>query len=424
MGGGLMVWLSAGVILVAAILLALAYERSRGRLRHLEEDRSRYVRMFDQAYDAILVVDVADGRIHQANPRAGELLGHTPDELRTKTIFDLHFKDDLANSAIRIADAWANGGGVHDDIPFRNAAGARVPVECSARVTEYAGKAAVVLYARDITERLRLQRMVVEKNAQIELQNMEMRSGLRYAQGIQAGMLPSLGQLRASFADAFVLFKPRDIVSGDFHWSARVGNKVVVAAADCTGHGVPGALLSMTGIALLQQIVVGRGITGPAQVLEELRTELLRSMAMQEGPGQLRDGMNIGCVVVDIPTGAAEFSGAFCPLWVVRQGAAVLEEIKGDRIPVGLQEGTLRRFSLHRFDVRKGDRLFMASDGFADQFGGPEGKKFKTSALKELLRSSSVDPMPVQGATLGTVFAQWMGTTDQIDDVMVIGLEV
>ncbi len=415
--------LPALVMLLVSGGLAFAYNRLRARTDQVEHDRAGYVQIFEQANDGVIVLDFVSGRIHRANKRAAEMLGYTSDELAAKSIFELHFKEDLDRSAIRIADAWGSGGLVYDDIPFRTAVGEALPVECSAKVTEYDGNPAVVLYVRDITERLQLQREVAEKNAQVEEQNAEMRSGLRYAQGIQSGMLPSLGQLRASFADAFVVFRPRDIVSGDFYWSARMGSRVIVAAADCTGHGVPGALLSMTGIALLQQIIVGRGVLDPAKALGELRADLLHALVHQEGEGQIRDGMNIGLLVYDTATRECEFSGALCPLYIVRVGGD-LEEIKGDRIPVGFQDGEPRPFTPHLFDVRPGDRLYMASDGFADQFGGPQGKKLKTSGLKELLANSSMRSTCGQGRAMEQAFTGWMGGTEQVDDVLLIGLQV
>lgn len=391
--------------LLMAVGFAFAYNRQRTRMDQLGHDREGYVQVFEQANDAVLVLNFVNGKIQRANQRAATMLGYAPGQLDGKTIFDLHFKEDLDRSARRIADAWGNGGMVYDDIPFRHAQGGTVPVECSTKVTSYDDKPAIVLYARDISERLRLQKEVNEKNAIVEQQNQEMRSGLRYAQGIQAGMLPSLGQLRASFADAFVLFRPRDIVSGDFYWSARVGHRMAVAVADCTGHGVPGALLSMTGIALLQQIVAGRGIVQPAKALEELRTGLLRALVHQEGDGHVRDGMNIGLVVYDTITRECEYSGALCPLYILRAASGELEEVKGDRIPVGFQDGHMRPFTPHVIQLNVGDRMYMASDGYADQFGGPLGKKMKSAGLRDLLRSTASTSVCEQGRIMEKAFA-------------------
>jgi len=403
-------------------LFAFVRQRERSATQGVPE--GGYKRLFDQAFDGAMVLDVSNGRIHLANQRAADILGHSLEALTTKSIFDLHFPEDLDRSSLRIADAWASGGLVYDDIPFRTADGQRLPVECSVKVTEHAGRPSVVLYMRDIRERLRLQQEIAERNALVELQNNEMLSGLRYAQGIQQAMLPALSQVRAAFSDAFILFKPRDIVSGDFYWCGQVGQKSILAVADCTGHGVPGALLSMTGITLLQQIVNGRGITAPAQVLGELRSELLRSLAHQEGDSHVRDGMNIGIIAYDRVTRECEFSGALCPLYIVRASGDGLEEVKGDRIPVGYHEGTVRDFTPHLIALQQGDRLFLGTDGFADQFGGPQGRKLKTSGLKEMIARSPEDNLCRQGRALEHSFLEWKGGLDQLDDVTLVGVQV
>ncbi len=425
MEGGLtlFLWFSLALSLLCAVGLIFAYNRLRSKLEGEERKRAGIQQIIDQANDAIIVLDFVSGRIYHANPSAGVMLGRSVEALEGMTVFDLHFPEDLHRSAERIADVWANGGMVYDDIPFRNEQGERLPVECSGKVTEFRGRPAVVIQARDISERLRLQKEVAEKNALVEQQNSDMRSGLRYAQGIQAGMLPTLGELRASFADVFVINKPRDIVSGDFYWSARVGNKVVLAVADCTGHGVPGALLSMTGIALLQQ-VVSQGAITPDRVLMELRTELMRTLAHQAEEGQIRDGMTIGLLVWESVTGVAEFAGSLCPLHILRNGSKELEVIRGERIPLAYHDATLRPYVKHVLQLAPGDRLYMGSDGFADQFGGPEGKKLKSAVLKELLSSTGTLPMHEQMDALRSAFAAWRGELDQVDDVLLLGLQV
>ena len=410
--------------LIAVGAVSFAFIRKRVVTDPPTNDRHGYKRLFDQAFDGAMVLNVANGRIHLANQRAADLLGHSLESLSTKSIFDLHFPEDLDRSSLRIADAWAEGGLVYDDIPFRTAAGERLPVECSVKVTEHLGRPAVVLYMRDIRERLRLQQEIAERNALVELQNNELLSGLRYAQGIQQAMLPSLSQVRAGFIDAFILYRPRDIVSGDFYWTAQAGPKSILAVADCTGHGVPGALLSMTGITLLQGIVSGRGITSPARVLGELRSELLRSLAHQEGDSHVRDGMNIGIISYDRVTRECEFSGALCPLYIVRANGGGLEEVKGDRIPVGYHEGTTRDFTPHLIGLQEGDRLFLGSDGFADQFGGPQGRKLKTAGMKEMIARGIGDDLCRQGRALEHGFLEWKGGLDQLDDVTLVGVQV
>lgn len=385
-------------------------------------DLAGYKRLFEQAFDGAMVLDVADGRIHLANQRAAEMLGHALENLSGKTIFDLHFPGDLDRSARRIADAWLDGGLVYEDIPFRHADGSAVEVECSVKVSEQLGRPAVVIYLRDIRERLRLQREVAERNMQVERQNEEMQSSLRYASGIQQAMLPSPGQLRAAFGDAFVIHRPRDIVSGDFHWCTRTGSRSMLAVADCTGHGVPGALLTMTGITLLRQITEGRGLHEPAEVLAELRQELLRTLVHQEDEGQLHDGMDIAFLTWDRLTGECLFSGALSNMHLVRADGTP-EEVKGDRVPIGWNDGKVRPFTQHALQLAPGDRVFLCSDGWADQFGGPEGRKLKASGLKAMLQALPKGALCGQGKSLEQRFTAWKGTLDQVDDVTLVGFQ-
>lgn len=422
-GLNLLVWFALAVSMLCAVALVFAYNTLRSKLEQEQRKRAGIERIIDQANDAIFVLDFVSGRIHHANPSAAVMLGRPVEILQGMTVFDLHFPEDLHRSAERIADVWASGGMVYDDIPFRNDKGERLAVECSGKVTEFQGRPAVVIQARDIRERLRLQIEVAEKNALVEQQNKDMLSSLRYAQGIQMGMLPSLGELRASFADAFVINRPRDIVSGDFYWSARVGEKVVLAVADCTGHGVPGALLSMTGIALLQQ-VVGRGVIAPEMVLSELRTELLRTLAHQGEEGRIRDGMTIALLVWEPGTGIAEYAGSLCPLHILRKGAKELEVLKGERIPLAYHDDEVRPYAKHVLQLAAGDRLYMASDGFADQFGGTQGKKFKSAMLREALKATGSGTMEEQSRAMDSAFVQWRGDHPQVDDVLLLGLEV
>lgn len=418
--------MSAWIIAALATALALTCVviRMRGRRGAKKTDDPGYKHLFDQAFDGAVVLDVANGRIHLANQRAADLLGHPLERLSQLSIFDLHSRADLQRSALRIADAWASGGLVYDDIPFKTATGEELPVECSVKVTAHVGKPAVVLYMRDIRERLRLQQEVADRNALVEQQNNEMLSSLRYARGIQQAMLPPLSQLRDAFGDAFILYKPRDIVSGDFYWCARAGEKSILVVADCTGHGVPGALLSMTGITLLQGIVNGRGILHPAEILRELDVELMRALVHQSDDAKVRDGMDIGIVLYDRITRECEFSGALANLWIQRAHTGALEEVKGDRIPLGGGNDNVPEFTTKLMQLHPGDRLLLGTDGFADQFGGPEGRKLKPAGLRSMLAAEDAGKMCHQGRALEAAFTAWKGELDQVDDVTLIGVRV
>lgn len=411
------------LLLVVVVLLALANRRAQAENEASGLELTAYEEIFDRSNDALLVLDLANGQIRRANARAAELVGRSLPELRTLTVFDLHIPADLDRSARRMADAWASKGGVFEDIPFRRKDGTLVPVECSVRVTTYRGVPAIILQARDIRERLRLQAEVAEKTALVEQRNLEHLSSLRYASMIQRGMLPARAQIRGAFRDAFVMERPRDIVSGDFYWAAQAAGRTLVAVADCTGHGVPGALLSMTGIGLLRQLV-DRGVLHPARMLDELRVELLRALVHHEGSDRLRDGMNIALISYDPVAGEVAFSGALHSLYILRNDATAVEEVKGDRVPITLDGGGPDPYRSHLVPVTMGDRLFMTSDGFADQFGGPMGKRFKSAALRALIRSTGDRPLAAQGTALEAAFGAWKGDHEQVDDVLLVGLQV
>ena len=419
-----LIWIVlSAVLLFTTAGIGLAYRRSRATVRTSIGERDAYMQVFDGGNDAVLVIDFVDGRILRANERAAQLLGHTKERMLALTVFDLHAPEHLALSATRIADAWEKKGMVYSDIPFRSSTDEMIQVECSTTVTYHGDRPAIVLFARDIRERVRLQREVDEQQALVREKSDELQASLRYASTIQNALLPSEDTLRTAFTDAFVFFRPRDIVSGDLYWTAQMGTTVLVAVADCTGHGVPGAFLSMIGNSLLRTIVLEKGITDPGAVLEQLRASIVGALG-GSGDQHVRDGMDIALLAMDRSTGAAWFAGAMNPLYVVRgtRGGPVLIEHKADRMPIGFVEGIDRPFTTVQVELLHGDRVFLFSDGFADQFGGSEGRKLKSSGFKRALTGTGHLPMAQQGRALVHEFDAWRGAQQQTDDVLVVGL--
>ncbi|MBP6574306.1 MAG: SpoIIE family protein phosphatase [Flavobacteriales bacterium] len=422
-----LIWIVLSVVLLLSTVgLGFAYRRAQETTATLTNDLSAYAQVIEGSNDAVLVIDFVDGRILRTNTRAAGLLGHTKERLLALTVFDLHAPEHLAQSAMRIADAWEKKGTVYSDIPFRSATGDTIAVECSTTVTYHGERPAVVLFARDIRERLQLQCAVEEQQHLVRSKSDEVLASLRYASTIQYALLPTENALRSMFSDAFVLFKPRDIVSGDFHWTARVGDTVLVAVADCTGHGVPGAFLSVIGNSLLRSIVLEQGITDPASVLGRLREGIVQALRGPEQGTRLRDGMDIALVAVDLRTRTARFAGAMNPLYVIRRvgDAQELIETKGDRLPIGFIDGMAKAFTTHSMQLLPGDKLYMFSDGFADQFGGAEGKKIKPVGFKRLLLETSNHDMAQQRSALDIAFNDWKIDHDQVDDVLLVGLQV
>jgi len=258
---------------------------------------------------------------------------------------------------------------------------------------------------------------VVQKSMVIEEKNRDITASIRYAERIQMAMLPP----EDSFDDTFVLFLPKDIVSGDFYWMHDNGDIQFIAAVDCTGHGVPGAFMSIIGYNSLTKIVREYGLTRPGAILDQLNVEVTKSL-IQRGDEVINDGMDLALIAYDRRGKKLEYAGAYNPLVIVRDGKAIT--IKPDRFPIGMATTREKKFNNVTVDIKSGDILYMFSDGYADQFGGPEGKKFKGVNLKNELEKVSSLPMQEQKEQLLKTLDEWMGGMNQIDDILVIGTRV
>jgi serine phosphatase RsbU (regulator of sigma subunit) len=277
---------------------------------------------------------------------------------------------------------------------------------------------------RSLRQKKKVNEQLTLKNKVIEEQNKDIKDSIRYAKRIQESILPPLSKLEAHFPDSFVFFKPKDIVSGDFFWFDKFGEKFFFAAADCTGHGVPGAFMSIMGGNLLNQAVNEFGIDQPHAILNAVNKGLAKALRSHSEDGMLvRDGMDIALGAVDLKTRKFFFSGAFNPCWIFKKEGFL--ELPADKHPVGTFSGEKETsFTLRDIDLESGDRIYVFSDGFADQFGGPKGKKFKSKPFRELLGNFNGKPMAGQVRELEQVFNAWKGDLEQVDDVLVIGIRV
>jgi len=253
---------------------------------------------------------------------------------------------------------------------------------------------------------------------QIAYQKQHITDSIEYAKMIQTAILPSM-ELFSHRLEHFVLFKPRDIVSGDFYWAEEIDGKYLIVTADCTGHGVPGAFMSMLGISMLNEIIISKAISRPDLILNQLRDKIIEALK-QEAGSILKDGMDMTICLFDLNTGQLQFSGANNPLYVVSEG--LLSQIKGDKMPVAIHE-LMEPFTLHQLELKQGDTFYTFSDGFADQFGGPERKKFLAKNFRNLLLSIQSLSMIEQRNRLDEVFTDYRKEVEQIDDVVVIGVK-
>jgi serine phosphatase RsbU (regulator of sigma subunit) len=266
------------------------------------------------------------------------------------------------------------------------------------------------------------------KNDIIEEKNKDITDSINYAKKIQEAILPSMQLKRTLFPDSFILFQPRDIVSGDFYWFSEKNGKKLIAAVDCTGHGVPGAFMSMIGNAFLNQLVNEKGYTQPAEILNQLRELIISSLKQTGTFGENSDGMDISLLAFDEKKGTVEFAGANNPLWIAKADPAggsvpVLTEIKGNKQPIGIYSGESAPFTNHEIHLSKGETFYIFTDGFADQMGGTTGKKFRYKTFKELLLSLHEKPMSEQEEITRKTLNEWKGYLDQTDDILVIGIK-
>ena len=255
----------------------------------------------------------------------------------------------------------------------------------------------------------------------IQEKNKDITDSINYAKRIQDAIFPDKEIKYKIFPDAFIMLHPRDIVSGDFYWFSEKNGKRLIAAADCTGHGVPGAFMSMIGNAFLNETVNEKGVTQPGQVLSELRYLVIKALKQTGAGGEQRDGMDISLLSFSSDN-TVEWAGANNPLWLIRKGELI--EYKPDKRPISFYAGKGLPFTNHKIELQTGDSLYIFTDGYADQFGGPKGKKYKYAQLKETLLSIQNMPMLKQEEILMQKLKDWQGNLEQVDDICIIGVRV
>lgn len=271
---------------------------------------------------------------------------------------------------------------------------------------------------------------VNEQKAIIEAKNHDITDSIKYAKNIQEALLPPLQNLHSEINNAFVLYLPKDIVSGDFYWFAKRNNKRFIASVDCTGHGVPGAFMSIIGNTILNEVVSEKNITQPAEILNELHAGVKTALKQSNSENERRDGMDIALCSLNEDNTILEYAGANRPLWIFRtnkSGEEAYEMIKANKFPIGgleMENEEKRRFTNHSIPVKKGDMIYIFSDGYADQFGGERGKKFMLGNMQKLVAGLYDKPVKEQEQLLYKAFSDWKGNLEQIDDVLVIGFRI
>ena len=261
-----------------------------------------------------------------------------------------------------------------------------------------------------------------EQKAITEEKNKEIVDSINYAKRIQDALITPPTKLKKLLPESFVIYLPKDIVSGDFYWLEHKNNKILFAAADCTGHGVPGGFMSMLGVSLLNEIVIEQQILDPAEILNRLREKVIASLRQKGGEGEQKDGMDMTLLVFN--RSSLKLSFALANQCFYHISGSQVNVLKGDRFPVGIFGDELQPFTNHSITVQPGDRIYTFSDGYPDQFGGPKGKKFKYQQLKEQIIALQDQPLSQQGKALISIFDKWKGELEQIDDVTLVGIEI
>jgi serine phosphatase RsbU (regulator of sigma subunit) len=271
---------------------------------------------------------------------------------------------------------------------------------------------------------------VVRQKEEIEMKNYELEvlfkhvtDSIKYAKRIQEAILPPDSLISRALPNSFVLYKPKDIVSGDFYWIDEKGGKTMFAAIDCTGHGVPGAFMSIVGYNILKQVIDSHKVTSPAFILDRLNEGVSETLHHGHEAAHAKDGMDVAFCTIDFSKKELEYAGAYNPLYIVRKGELI--QVKGDKFPVGLFLGEeKKKFANHKLQLQTGDCVYIFSDGYADQFGGPKGKKFMISHFRNLLLQLANHPIDLQKQILSKTLQDWCGNLDQVDDILVIGLKI
>lgn len=360
-------------------------------------------------HDSILVIHAATGMILYANPAVETLLGYSFSELSGMPFTKVCPPEMLWYSAEKIADAWEKGGASFIQLKLRHKEGEIIPVELSIRVGRFSDQPAAILYIRDIRERLRLQQIVEDQNRKL-IENIE------YAYRLQTAVLPTSQEVASAFPESFVIYQPSHIVSGDFYWVSEKNNRQYLVVGDCTGHGVSGAMMVMLTLAFLQQGFQRFPSPQPSDLLQYIHHSFLATLS----PNETRDGAEAIITCVDKDADLLMWASAGRPLWYLSAGE--IHERKAERYPLGGRTSSDYQWTDHALKLSEIDRIFLFTDGYPSQIGGPHRRKLTANRFKYLVQETATLPLLQQRAALVDFLEQWKGTIPQVDDILVVGI--
>jgi PAS domain S-box-containing protein len=379
--------------------------RMRGQMQALSENSPDLITRFNK-----------EGRVFYINPIIESYTGHHKEAFLNKSLEEVGLNEAVINSWTEILrDVVNNQDKIATEMDFPSVMGNRVmQVNAIPEYNDQSNIESVLVVSHDITDR-----KVIE--LEIQSKNKKITESINYAKRIQGAILPNNNVIQAIFPQSFILYKPRDVVSGDFPWFMQKGDDMYIAAVDCTGHGVPGALISLIGYFLLNNIVNNKDASDPGDILDQLDKGVTETLKQDNEDSSTRDGMDIALCKINLKTNILEYAGAHRPLYYLKNGE--LNEVKGDKFPIGGgQYKTRSNFTTTTLQLSTGDAVYFCSDGFPDQFGGPDNRKFSPKRIRDIIQNNTGASMQEIHQTFDQEFEAWKGNEKQTDDVLMIGI--
>ena len=378
--------------------------------------RSKMQALSENSLD--IITRLENDAISYINPTIENYTGKSPERFINKKIMEADLESGILEQWLSIVEQVnSTNDKISTEMDFPSEMGKRImQVNAIPEYDDLENIESVLLVSHDITDRKEIELEIQNKNKKIN-------DSINYAKRIQNAILPNTRLVNRTLPDSFVLYKPRDVVSGDFPWFVQIKDDLFIAAVDCTGHGVPGALLSLIGYFLLNDIVRSRKITDPGKILDLLDEGVTQTLRQDQEDSATKDGMDIALCRINTDTRVVEYAGAHRPLYIMKGG--VLDEIKGNKFPIG--GGIYKNqtnFTTTKLELGKGDSFYFCSDGFPDQFGGPESRKFGPKKTRDIIERVHRDPMSEAAKIFDAEWEAWKGDQKQTDDVLLIGIKL
>lgn len=373
--------------------------------------------------NSLIVVVNKTGNVEYVSPSAKRILGFEPEQLMGDGWWNLTRDNvDDRKSIIELTLQQLKQESMLETVPQEHLLKTATGSDCWILWNTSKGPDnTLVGIGHDITDRKKAEMKLMDKNSELIQHNKDMLDSIKYASRIQEAILPDVQKIKNAFKDAFVLYQPKDVVSGDYYFFCQRGNKAFVAAVDCTGHGVPGALMSFVANGALKEVIIKKEIEEPSEILYALDEELFLALSKSKDGVISMDGMDVAIGVFDFVEQTFSYAGAFRPVLVVRDNELI--EMEASRYPIGFYADVQKVFTAQTIDIKQNDAFYFFTDGYCDQFGGERKKKFNRKQFKELLLSAQDMEMSEQEAYLQYVLLNWRQEEPQVDDILVMGIK-